>query len=101
MVGVLELELAEEIKIEVLLDSKAPEDAVERAAKFRRRPGGQRLRIEAAGNQVQFASVKAKVSSLRLVMSVSLLFVEATPRRSRTGSRWQNDVFEPVRARSF
>jgi urease beta subunit len=55
MARVSELELAEEIEIEVLIDAKSMEDAVERAAGFRRRRArGQRLRIESTGNQVQF-----------------------------------------------
>jgi hypothetical protein len=47
-----ELELAEQI--EVLLNAKSMEDAVERTASFRRRARGQGLRIEAARNEIQF-----------------------------------------------
>jgi hypothetical protein len=75
-----ELELAEQI--EVLLKAKSMEDAVERTAGFRRWAGGQRLRIEAARNKIQFGvgqSEGLEVSHVRR----PFCFAEATPRRLR------------------
>jgi hypothetical protein len=86
-----ELELAEQI--EVLLNAKSMEDAVERTASFRRWARGQRLRIKAAGNKVQFRVGQSE----GFVIEVShvcrpFVWLQATPRRLRTDSRRKNET---------